>query len=81
MTADSPSLPESHKRDAEAEFVAPVRHRARIYSPPASSRTRTTLRNDADRCFHCKDELFTAHGRDSPAVARLAEATSSTAST
>src|SRR5215468_1825578 len=57
ITADSASLPESHKRDLEA-FVA------RFGIPHEYIETREFenpdyLRNDADRCFHCKDELFT----------------------
>ena len=57
ITADSASLPESHKRDAEAfvkrfgiahEFI----HTREFENPDY-------LRNDANRCFHCKDELFT----------------------
>ena len=56
VTADSASLPESHKRDAEAfvrsfgiahEYVA-----TREFENPAY------VRNEPDRCFHCKDELF-----------------------
>jgi uncharacterized protein len=56
VTADSASLPESHKRDAEAfvrhfgiahEYVA-----TREFENPAY------VQNGADRCFHCKDELF-----------------------
>src|SRR5499427_1627081 len=57
ITADSASLPESHKRDLEA-FVA------RFAIPHEYIETREFdnpeyLRNDANRCFHCKDELFT----------------------
>jgi uncharacterized protein len=57
ITADSASLPESHKRDAEA-FVARfgIAHeyiRTREFENP------DYLRNDPNRCFHCKDELFT----------------------
>jgi len=57
MTADSASLPASHKRDAEAfvrqygiahEYVATYEFDDPDY-----------LRNDPNRCFHCKDELFT----------------------
>ena len=57
VTADSVSLPESHKRDAEAfvetfgivhEYVATHEFENPDY-----------LRNSPDRCFHCKDELFT----------------------
>ena len=57
ITADSASLPESHKRDLEA-FVAQygIRHeyiQTREFDNPEYSR------NAPDRCFHCKDELFT----------------------
>ncbi|MCL4401418.1 MAG: ATP-dependent sacrificial sulfur transferase LarE [Acidobacteria bacterium] len=57
ITADSASLPESHKRDAE-EFVKRfgIAHeyiRTREFDNPDYAR------NDANRCFHCKDELFT----------------------
>ncbi len=56
VTADSASIPESHKRDARSfaeEFG--IRHRVietREFENPEYTR------NDADRCFHCKDELF-----------------------
>src|SRR5579872_1679201 len=57
ITADSASLPESHKRDAEA-FVARfgILHEyigTREFENPAYTQ------NNPDRCFHCKDELFT----------------------
>lgn len=57
ITADSASIPESHKRDAEAfarecgfrhEYIA-----TREFDNP------DYIKNDANRCFHCKDELFT----------------------
>jgi len=57
VTADSASIPESHKRDAEAfvkrfgivhEYI-----QTREFDNPDYAR------NDANRCFHCKDELFT----------------------
>lgn len=57
ITADSASIPESHKRDAEAfarecgfrhEFVVTNEFDNPDY-----------VKNDGDRCFHCKDELFT----------------------
>ncbi len=56
ITADSPSIPESHKRDAAAfarecgfrhEFIE-----TREFENP------DYLKNDPNRCFHCKDELF-----------------------
>jgi uncharacterized protein len=57
ITADSASLPESHKRDAEA-FV----HRFGIvheYVRTTEFENPDYARNDPNRCFHCKDELFT----------------------
>ncbi len=57
ITADSASIPESHKRDAEAfareagfkhEYIATDEFNNPDYD-----------KNDKDRCFHCKDELFT----------------------
>lgn len=56
VTADSPSLPESHKREAEElarrfgfrhEYVQTYEFEKPEYA-----------RNAPDRCFHCKDELF-----------------------
>lgn len=56
ITADSASIPESHKRDAEAfarrfglrhEYIATFE-----FDNPAY------VANNPDRCFHCKDELF-----------------------
>src|SRR5450631_1152542 len=57
VTADSASLPESHKRDAEA-FVAAfgITHE---YVETHEFDNPDYLRNSPDRCFHCKDELFT----------------------
>jgi uncharacterized protein len=57
MTADSASLPESHKRDAEA-FVARfgIVHE---YIETHEFDNPEYVRNDPNRCFHCKDELFT----------------------
>src|SRR5712691_6855886 len=57
ITADSASIPESHKRDAE-DFV----HRfgiAHEYIETHEFENPNYLKNDASRCFHCKDELFT----------------------
>ncbi|RPI09396.1 MAG: ATP-dependent sacrificial sulfur transferase LarE [Acidobacteriales bacterium] len=56
ITADSASVPESHKRDAEEfarifglrhEYVTSYEFENPLYSA-----------NNPDRCFHCKDELF-----------------------
>ena len=57
VTADSASLPESHKRDAEA-FVRGfgIVHE---YIETHEFDNPEYLRNDPNRCFHCKDELFT----------------------
>src|SRR5215475_11884445 len=57
ITADSASLPESHKHDLEA-FVAQfgISHE---YIETREFENPDYLRNDANRCFHCKDELFT----------------------
>ena len=57
ITADSASLPESHKADAEA-FAREhgIRHEyivTREFDNP------DYVANNPDRCFHCKDELFT----------------------
>src|SRR5689334_564068 len=57
MTADSASLPESHKRDAEA-FVARFGI-AHEYIETREFENPDYTRNGPDRCFHCKDELFT----------------------
>lgn len=56
VTADSASIPESHKRSAE-EFVARfgIRHR---YVETREFENPDYTRNDQNRCFHCKDELF-----------------------
>lgn len=57
ITADSASIPESHKRDAEA-FVKQlgIRHE---YVETYEFENPDYVKNDANRCFHCKDELFT----------------------
>jgi uncharacterized protein len=57
ITADSASLPESHKRDAEA-FVARFGI-AHEYIQTYEFDNPDYVRNDPNRCFHCKDELFT----------------------
>jgi len=56
VTADSASIPESHKRDAEAfakQFG--IRHR---YVETREFDNPDYAKNAPDRCFHCKDELF-----------------------
>lgn len=57
ITADSASIPASHKRDAEA-FVAQfgIRHE---YIETSEFDNPDYVRNDSNRCYHCKDELFT----------------------
>ena len=57
VTADSASIPESHKKDAE-EFVQRfgLKHQ---YIETHEFENPDYVRNDANRCFHCKDELFT----------------------
>jgi uncharacterized protein len=57
VTADSASLPVSHKRDAEA-FVEQFGI-AHEYIQTYEFENPDYLRNDPNRCFHCKDELFT----------------------
>ena len=57
MTADSASLPDSHKRDAEA-FVARFGI-AHEYVRTLEFENPDYVKNDPNRCFHCKDELFT----------------------
>ena len=56
VTADSASIPESHKRDAEAfarQFG--IRHQ---YIKTSEFDNPDYAKNAPDRCFHCKDELF-----------------------
>ncbi len=57
ITADSASIPESHKRDAE-DFVRQfgIPHE---YIDTHEFENPDYLKNDQNRCFHCKDELFT----------------------
>lgn len=57
VTADSASIPASHKRDAE-DFVRQfgIRHE---YVETQEFANPDYVRNDGARCFHCKDELFT----------------------
>src|SRR5437763_9600040 len=56
ITADSASIPESHKRDAEAFALhCGFRHE---YVDTHEFENPDYVRNAPDRCFHCKDELF-----------------------
>src|SRR4051794_23019368 len=61
ITADSASIPASHKVDAEA-FVKQfgIRHE---YVETHEFENPDYIKNDANRCFHCKDELFTVLDR------------------
>lgn len=57
ITADSASIPESHKHDAE-DFVRRfgITHE---YIETHEFENPDYIKNDQNRCFHCKDELFT----------------------
>ena len=57
ITADSASLPDSHKADAE-EFARAQGFRHE-YIATYEFDNPDYVKNDRDRCFHCKDELFT----------------------
>lgn len=56
ITADSASIPESHKRDAEA-FARECGFRHE-YVETHEFDNPDYVKNDPNRCFHCKDELF-----------------------
>ena len=56
VTADSASIPESHKRDAIA-FVEQFGIPHRFIETHEFDNEQYT-RNDSNRCYHCKDELF-----------------------
>jgi uncharacterized protein len=56
ITADSPSIPESHKRDAAA-FAQECGFRHE-FIPTYEFENPDYIKNDPNRCFHCKDELF-----------------------
>jgi len=56
ITADSASIPESHKRDAE-QFARECGFRHE-YIDTYEFDNPDYVKNDKDRCFHCKDELF-----------------------
>lgn len=57
ITADSASIPTSHKRDAEA-FARECGFRHE-YIETHEFENPDYVKNDQNRCFHCKDELFT----------------------
>ena len=56
ITADSPSIPESHKKDA-VDFAKGhgILHEM---IPTNEFENPAYIANNPDRCFHCKDELF-----------------------
>ena len=56
VTADSASIPESHKRDAE-ELARQLGFRHE-YIQTREFENPDYVANNPDRCFHCKDELF-----------------------
>ena len=56
ITADSASIPTSHKRDAEA-FARECGFE-HGYIETHEFENPDYVKNDKDRCFHCKDELF-----------------------
>jgi uncharacterized protein len=56
ITADSASIPESHKRDA-AEYARQLGFRHEFIETHEFDNP-DYVKNDEDRCFHCKDELF-----------------------
>jgi uncharacterized protein len=60
VTADSASLPESHRLYAE-EFARTwnIRHESIVTNEFDNP---DYVKNDSNRCFHCKDELFTRLG-------------------
>lgn len=57
ITADSASIPASHKRDAEA--FAKQYGIIHEYIETFEFENPDYVKNDSNRCFHCKDELFT----------------------
>jgi len=56
ITADSPSIPQSHKRDA-TDF-ARTHDIVHEMIPTSEFENPEYVANNPDRCFHCKDELF-----------------------
>ncbi len=64
ITADSPSIPESHKADAAALAIEfGIRHEV---IPTFEFDNPDYAANNADRCFHCKDELFKRLEEEAP---------------
>ena len=90
ITADSASIPESHKRDAE-QFARDCGFRHE-YIVTHEFENPEYVKNDANRCFHCKDELFdrlehqttrlngTSFAADFNAMRKVAEAAGDAAS-
>ncbi len=64
ITADSASIPASHKRDA-IEFARQFGIRHRLI-PTLEFENPEYAANNPDRCFHCKDELFTRLEQEAP---------------
>src|ERR1700685_954563 len=56
ITADSASIPSTHKRDAAA-FARECGFR-HVFVDTHEFENPDYSKNDKDRCFHCKDELF-----------------------
>jgi uncharacterized protein len=56
MTAVSPSLPESERRDAE-RIARALGAKHRLVESHEIERS-DYVKNDVDRCFHCKSELY-----------------------
>ncbi|MBV8897560.1 MAG: ATP-dependent sacrificial sulfur transferase LarE [Acidobacteriaceae bacterium] len=56
ITADSASIPASHKRDAVA-FAQECGFQ-HVFVDTREFENPDYVKNDKDRCFHCKDELF-----------------------
>jgi uncharacterized protein len=61
ITADSASFPESHKRDAEEFARAWAIHHEYVVTHEFENPD--YVKNDSNRCFHCKDELFSCLDR------------------
>src|SRR6478735_2116143 len=61
VIADSPSLAREHLRDAIA-FAEEHRIPLEVVST-SEMENPEYIRNDSQRCFHCKDELFTVMER------------------
>lgn len=57
VTADSPSIPRRELEDAKA-LAAKIGIRHRVIEAKELENP-DYVRNDADRCYHCKSELFT----------------------